>query len=137
MTRMATTVAAAVMAVLGVAPVLAHGPHARGEVTGTVTGTGPAMMHGHRWALFAQLDLTVEQRDGIRDLFAEHRLATQPQREERRAAHRALHDAIHAETYDEAAVRAASAQVAKEVWPERPDRVGRREQPYVPGVRFA
>jgi protein CpxP len=59
-----------------------------------------------------RLNLTDAQRDQVRGLAESNRDANQALGERARAAHEALQAAITAETFDEGAIRAASAEVA-------------------------
>jgi len=109
MTRKRTipVLGAAAVLMLAALPALAQGPHGHGK--GLHHGGGPGMGHGR---LLQELDLSQEQRDAIGDLLLAHRTAMRGQRDAMRAARGALMDATHAETLDEAAVRAAAAEVA-------------------------
>jgi Spy/CpxP family protein refolding chaperone len=60
-----------------------------------------------------RLDLTPEQVQDIRTIFGAHKEELTSELDRVQAAHAHLFDTIHAETYDEAAIRAASAQVGK------------------------
>ena len=75
---------------------------------------GPAAM-GHGWLterMQYRLDLTAKQKGQIDGLIQAHHEEYAPFHEEMRAARIALYDAIHADTFDEAAIRDASAQVS-------------------------
>ena len=58
-----------------------------------------------------RLDLSDEQRDQIRDILLSHKDELQAELQAVRDARSAQFDAIHADTFNEAAIRAAAAEV--------------------------
>ena len=84
-----------------------HGRHHRGFGAGHHGGPG-----GHIAHLAEKLDLTEEQRTEIRGLMEAQRDANAEQRQALRTAKQALREAVHAETFNEGAIRQASADVA-------------------------
>lgn len=78
-------------------------------------GFGSGRFH-HRGAMLHQvaqkLDLTDEQRSGIREIFKSHRTELRDAMEKIRAAREEQNDAIHADAFDEGNIRAAAAKLA-------------------------
>lgn len=100
--------AVAVAGVLAVGVVAAQGRAGRGKEC----GGGPTAMGGMREVL-SQLDLTVEQKTGIKDIVHGQRPIMEPLADQAAAARKELFQAVHASTLDEGAVRAASDRLAK------------------------
>jgi Spy/CpxP family protein refolding chaperone len=65
--------------------------------------------------LFDELELTSDQRAGLKQLFKEHRKDIQPLMEEVRAKGMALKELVLAETPDEAAIRKSSADLGNAI----------------------
>jgi Spy/CpxP family protein refolding chaperone len=66
------------------------------------------MMH----KVAAKLDLTDEQKSGIREVFKSHRTELRDAMEKVRAARDEQNNAIHGDSFDEAAIRSAAAKLA-------------------------
>ena len=74
--------------------------------------------HAHQKGAFVQhmaqqLGLSADQTQQVQGIFANHKAELSAQRTQLKTARTALFDAIHADTFDENAVRAASANVAQ------------------------
>ena len=83
---------------------------------GTYQRRGPGRPDGPRGPMrevLSQLDLSDEQKAGIKEIFQSQRPIVGPLSEQTAAARRGLFQAIHAPALDEAAVRAASDQLSK------------------------
>jgi protein CpxP len=77
-----------------------------------------AGQHAHARGGFAQhiarqLGLSAEQTQQVQGIFANHQAELTAQMGQLKTAKTALFDAVHADTFDESAVRAASANVAQ------------------------
>ncbi len=101
---------AAATALLAVpAAAMAHGPHGGGGPHGP-GAPGPGFIVER---LAERLELSAEQRADIEALMAAHRARVEPWHEELAAAREAVRGAVEAETFDEEAIRAAAAEVAR------------------------
>jgi len=101
-----------------VAPALAQG-HAHGN-HGEWHPAGPDGRAHDR--IFAQLDLTADQKTEIHEMMGEHRSAVEPLRKQVREGHEQVAQLVHAGAIDEAAIRAAvidAAQIDAELAVER------------------
>ena len=91
-----------------------HGKHGEWHSEGR-----DGRMHGR---IFAQLDLTEDQKTRVHELMGEHQRAVEPLRQQVREGHQQVAQLVHAETIDEAAIRAAvidSAQLDADMAVER------------------
>jgi Spy/CpxP family protein refolding chaperone len=91
-----------------------HGTHGEWHSEGQ-----DGRMHGR---IFAQLDLTEDQKTRVHELMGEHRSAVEPLRQQLRESHQQVAQLVHAEAIDEAAIRAAvidSAQLDADMAVER------------------
>ena len=106
------------------APALAQGHghghgHGHGQQGGSHQAGPDGRMHGR---IFAQLDLTEDQKTRIHELMGEHQSAVEPLRQQVREGHQQVAQLVHAEAIDEAAIRAAvtaGAQVDADMAVER------------------
>jgi len=89
-----------------VTAVTAAGAFAQGRM-----GRGPSP-EARLDRLAQRLDLTADQKAAVEKVFASHDREMQQRSEDLRAAQDELHASIHADTFDESAVRSASAGVA-------------------------
>jgi protein CpxP len=89
------------------APALAQGyghGHGHGQHGAWHPGGPDGRMHGR---IFAQLDLTEDQRTQIHQRMDEHHIAVEHLRQQVREGHQQVAQLVHAEAIDEAAIRAA------------------------------
>ena len=102
------------------APALAQGfGQGHGQHGASHPGGHDGRMHGR---IFAQLDLTEDQRTQIHQLMDEHRAAVEPLRQQAREGHQQVAQLVHAKAIDEAAIRTAvidSAQADADMAVER------------------
>lgn len=75
-------------------------------------GHGPPDRERMHEMLVERLDLTDDQQDRFQAMMERHREEMEPAMERRRSAREALADQVHAESFDEAAIRAAAADLA-------------------------
>lgn len=80
------------------------GPHGPG-------GPGGPFGHGFHERMADKLGLSEAQREDIRGVFEAYRPQTEQLVADLRDAHQALREQMHAETFDESAIRAASAEM--------------------------
>src|SRR5436853_7722904 len=71
------------------------------------------MGHGMIRHIVHQLDLTPEQIQQVKTIFANHKTELTAELTAVKTSHGALFDAIHADTLDEAAIKSAAAQVGQ------------------------
>jgi Spy/CpxP family protein refolding chaperone len=71
------------------------------------------MGHGMIRHIVHQLDLTPEQIQQVKTIFANHKTELTTELTALKTSHGALFDAIHADTVDEAAIKSASAQAGQ------------------------
>ena len=77
-----------------------------------IGGDGPPPAGNHFKRMAKELQLTPQQKQQIKEIFARNRPQAEPLMKQRMAEHRALRSLIQADTFDEAAIRAQSAKVA-------------------------
>ena len=108
--RVALVAALGIGSVTGV--VHAQGPRGSGERMGPGRAPGGPGLSMLRELGLRQLDLSDAQQEQVRGILQAHQASFREVGERQQAAQRNLHEAIGASSFDEAAIRARSAEVA-------------------------